>query len=312
MKNLVRRYQLPVSGWEWWYLNDDRMYGEDCYWDWEEEDLVYKHSPNRYMDNPVNNLPYWQSMNFDEWNNHYRKHYRRNEAYVRATAIIRQSAGLHASELFRKVKDCLKYRRTRESVRELINDYLDKTEIEDDIRYFKNKYGNYESRRPYYRRGGTYIFENEEGFIEETPKEKVKGTPRDWRGYYERKRWRRKSDKESKRDWSRMGIFYLKVINHPRLMEYFHKIRDEYRSLNEMEKNSHNERPSRQNGKGNNSWYSWEIYKWRQAKKAFTLEKRRRRDKIRQDLDSMVEGDFSSYYKTRQYLYSLYKECHHF
>lgn len=311
MKNLVKRYQLPTSGWEYWYMDDWYCFG--CDWD-DNEDSYENPGPNKYLDNPINILPERQSMNYDEWDTKYRRHYRRNEAYVRATAIIHHSEGLHSSELFRKVKECLKYRRTRESVQELINEYLDKTELEDGVRYFKNRDGSYDNHKYYKQYGGYYIFENERGYIEIHTKGKPKGTPRDWRKHYEMKQWKRRSDKESIKDRQRMAHFYLTMINKPELFKFFDSLKREYDSLNEVERNSKRERPTPKTKNHLGSRWSayYEMWRWKHDRRAFTLEKRRRRDKIRRDLDDMMRGDFSSYYNSKQYLYSIYKECHHF
>lgn len=306
MKNLVRRYQVPVSGWDYWYFDQELVAIRD-----EEGYEELKYCYNRYIDNPINFLTQRESMNFDEWDNHYKRYCRRDEHIVRAEAVAGHLDGLYMSEAYAKVKEALKYTRAyRGREFKFMMGLLDSYEIDDGKRYFKNRYGGYNSTRGWYNRSTSFLFENEEGYIERYIIGKIKGAPKNWRAYYERRRQRRKTDKEYKRDQTRMGIFYLKVINHPILMVHFERIKKEYETLNEIEKNSHRDRPDKKDFR--KGWHSWEIYKWKQAKKAFTLEKRRRRDKIRQDLDSMVEGNFSSYYKTRQYLYSLYKECHHF
>lgn len=268
-----------------------------------------------YREDPLDLLPSHESMRV----HHGWRGYRRlDECMVKARNIIHNSNGLHISEMRRKVKDALKYTRgyfrRYTSVDGFIRDHLETYEVEGDKVYYKEMDGRYFAVRDFsWRR--YFHYEDMDGIIRRFERWKPK-TPRRPRGeFYERITWQRKYRREERKDKSRMSIFYLKVTNHPVLMDYFHKMVKEYSILNRLEAQSkepyptYSEEVRARKGKRR---ISWEVHEWRKGLKAFTLEKRRRRDKIRHELDAMMEGDFSSYYKSRNYLWSLYKECHHF
>lgn len=308
MKNLVNKYQVPTSGWDYWYVSDDEWWYSE-----EEEEFIPIQVYNRYRDNPVNFLPLYQSMGWDEWNNYSRRHYRRHDEHCKkAQAILEHSEGMHISVVRRKVMNALKYTRAhRDRETRFMSWSLDTYEVEGGKMYFKDLMGSYTRRNSYIRSTRGLLVENMEGIIERHLYNPRKRKPKNFRKHYEYQQWRRKSDKENRKDRDRMGHFYLTLLNKPELYGFFQKIKEEYDHLNEIERNSHRDPPVKK-GRHDDKWHYWEMYKWRSDRKAFTPARRKRRDKIRQDLDDMMLGNFSTYYSSKENLYSLYKECHHF
>jgi hypothetical protein len=304
MKNLIKKYQIPTSGWDYWFLGWSKEWEPE--WDDEEDSFELAYTYNPYFDGPVNVLPQREAVGLGiDWHRH-----RIDEHVLRAQNIIHASKDIPVSVMRARVKEALRWTRgLRCTLTEFINRQLTTYEVENGKKYFKDMEGRYVDKFHYWRRYITYI--DSEGIVRKRLEPKSKKARPDRRTMYQRITWRRKDDKEKKLDRQRIAHFYLMLINNPDLRHYYEKILKAYEILNTMEQASHKEKPLKEK-KGKDWAFAYEMWKWRRDREAFTPAKRKERDRIRRDLDNMMQGDFSSYYNSREYLYTLYKECHHF
>jgi len=304
MKNLINKYQVPVTGWEWQHIGE----GSEWEWEWDEEveELRAIRSFDRYFDNPINNLPQrsrkgsFSRRDYRHWDEHMK----------RAEAIIENSVGENISVIRRKVAAELKFTRAHEgNISKFMSWSLVTYEMENGKKYFKDMNGRYSGNYHLYRRGVVHV--DEEGILRKYYGKRTKKERKDARKNYETITWKRKEYKQRRLDKQRISHFYVKMINSPELARYYEKILSVYAKLNVMEEAAHKEKPKKEKDKYK-GMYQWEVYVWRKAREEFTSSRRKERDRIRQNLDDMMQGDFSDYYNSKEYLYTLYKECHHF
>lgn len=306
MKNLINRYGIPTTGWDWWYVDEsDYRYEEDEYGYIKEPDPFYYH--NRFFDNPVTYLPDHERMRS---NDNDRRYYRDCKYCDLAYKILKGSEGRVADEVLNKIRiilrRCAKY---SSRINDWMADHISQYERHANGYVFIDRYGGYRSHRY-----GDTVYSDEEGILRTFRRDKPRKPKRTSRQQYEHMTWRRRSNKESILDKEREALLLLHMINKPEWMYYYRNLLSEYKQLNELEQRAQEPPPDRSKYEKMTGLHSYQYdrRKWAAKREEFTLEKRRRRDYIRWQLDKLRTGDFSSYYQSTVYLYSLYKDCPHF